>query len=63
MLDVRNGSIMRTYYGHAAQINTMIEVKEHRLLVTAGDDFVCNVYDLSKLPPSAEKKTDKENEE
>jgi hypothetical protein len=46
MLDVRSGNILRTYKGHAASINDFIEVKEHKMLVTAGDDFVCNVYDL-----------------
>ena len=50
MIDTRNGAIMRTYRGHAAPINNFLEVREHNLLVTAGDDFVCNVYDLSKAP-------------
>lgn len=52
MIDARNGTVMRTYRGHAAQINNFLEVTEHNLLVTAGDDFVCNVYDLGKPPPS-----------
>ena len=46
VLDVRNGEILRVYKGHAASINDFIEVKEHKVVVTAGDDFVCNVYDL-----------------
>ena len=50
MIDARNGTIMRTYRGHAAQVNDFVEVKEHNLLVTAGDDFVCNIYDLGKAP-------------
>jgi len=52
IIDVRNGDVQRTYRGHAAPINDFLEVKEHKLLVTAGDDFVCNVYDLTKEPKS-----------
>lgn len=55
IIDVRNGMKLRTYKGHAAPINDFVEVLEHRLLVTAGDDFVCNVYDLSKEPESMKK--------
>ena len=54
IVDVRNGEIQATYRGHAAPINDFLEVKEHKLLVTAGDDFVCNVYDLTKKPTSQE---------
>jgi WD40 repeat protein len=50
VIDIRNGNILRTYKGHQAPINDFIEVKEHKILVTAGDDFVCNVYDLTKEP-------------
>ena len=59
MIDTRNGVIMRTYRGHAAPINSFLEVKEHNLLVTAGDDFVCNVYDLSKAPTSVPEEREK----
>lgn len=52
IVDVRNGTICRTYKGHAAPINDFVEVPEHKLLVTVGDDFVCNVYDLSEEPKS-----------
>jgi len=52
IIDVRSGNTLRTYKGHLAPINDFLEVKDHRLLVTAGDDFVCNVYDLSKEPKS-----------
>ena len=47
IIDTRGGQILRTYKGHAAAINDMIEIPQHRVLVTAGDDFICNVYDLS----------------
>lgn len=33
-----------------APINDFIEVIQHKILVTAGDDFSCNVYDLTKEP-------------
>lgn len=63
MIDVRSGALLRTYRGHAASINDFIEVKQHNLVITAGDDFVCNVFDLSKEPESASrKKVIKENE-
>lgn len=50
VIDIRNGNLIRVYKGHQAPINDFIEVKEHKLLVSAGDDFVCNVYDLTKEP-------------
>ena len=65
IVDVRSGTICRTYKGHAAPINDFIEVPEHKLLVTAGDDFVCNAYDLSEEPKSmkvAREKAAKERE-
>jgi len=48
IIDVRNGDLVRIYKGHAAPINDFIEVIQHKLLITAGDDFNCNVYDLTK---------------
>lgn len=59
IVDVRSGAICRTYKGHAAPVNDFIEVAEHKLLVTAGDDFVCNVYDLSEEPKSMKTARDK----
>ena len=47
---MRSGEILRTYHGHTGSINDFIEVAEHKILVTAGDDFNCNVYDLTKDP-------------
>ena len=46
VIDVRNGNILKIYKGHQASINDFVEVPQHKLLVTAGDDFMCNVYDL-----------------
>ena len=48
IIDVRNGNIVRTYKGHAAPVNDFIEDIYNKTLVTAGDDFVCNVFDLFK---------------
>ena len=56
IIDVRSGNRLRTYKGHAAPINDFIEVVEHKLMVTAGDDFTCNVYDLNKEPESMKPK-------
>ena len=50
VMDVRSGTVLRTYKGHQAPINDFIEVLQHKILVTAGDDFMCNVYDLTKDP-------------
>jgi len=41
----------------------MIEVLEHKLLITSGDDFCCNVYDLTKEPDSMKPKTMQKEEE
>lgn len=53
---------MRTYRGHAAPINDFIEVVQHKVIVTAGDDFVCNVYDLTKEPKKIENKLEMNKE-
>lgn len=58
MLDVRNGNLLRTYEGHAAPINDFVEVIQHKIIVTAGDDFNCNVYDLTKEPERAAESAD-----
>ena len=63
VIDVRNCNRMRTYKGHAAPINDFIEVVQHKMMVTAGDDFCCNVYDLSKEPDSMKPKVKKTEEE
>ena len=46
IIDVRSGNILKTYKGHAAPINDFVEVPHHKVVVTAGDDFVCNIYNL-----------------
>ena len=38
MIDVRDGSNIKTFKGHAAAINDFIEVKYLELVVTAGED-------------------------
>lgn len=48
IIDVRGGAIVRIYRGHAAPINDFFEDTANKRLVTAGDDFVCNIYDLLK---------------
>jgi len=62
IFDVRSGNKIRTYRGHAAPINDFIEVVQHKVIVTAGDDFVCNVYDLTKEPKKIEKKLEMNKE-
>jgi len=60
IIDVKGGNLVRTYKGHAAPINDMIEVPEHKLVITAGDDFNCNVYDLTKEPEKSKPKKEEE---
>jgi len=56
IIDVRNGALVRTYKGHAAPINDFLEDVHNKWAITAGDDFVCNVYDLMKEPESMKAK-------
>ena len=58
VIDVRSGALLRTYKGHAAPINGFLEVPEHKVAVTVGDDFLCNIYDLTKPPKSSLPKED-----
>jgi hypothetical protein len=53
---------MRIYKGHSATINDFIEDKTYARLVSAGDDFVCNVYDLTKEPESMKSKKKQEEQ-
>ena len=62
VIDVRSGEMLRTYKGHAAPINDFLEVPEHKVLVTAGDDFNCNIYDLTKAPKSSLPKPEAEQQ-
>jgi WD40 repeat protein len=50
IIDSRNGNLVRRYKGHAAPINDFFEDIHNKWVITAGDDFVCNVYDLLKQP-------------
>jgi hypothetical protein len=43
---VRDGKLVKTFKGHAAPINDFIEVKPLEIVVTAGDDRQCLVFDL-----------------
>lgn len=45
MLDVRDGTTIRNFKGHAAPINDFIEVRFLELIVTGGDDNQCLVFD------------------
>ena len=49
VMDVRDGSTLKIYKGHAGPINDFIECLKPglHLLVTAGDDSKCNIYDLN----------------
>ena len=49
MIDVRDGTVVKTFKGHAAPINDFMEIKELELLVTAGDDHQCFVFDLKNI--------------
>jgi len=46
MIDVRDGSVIKCFKGHAAPINDFVEVKFLELVVTAGEDNQCLVFDL-----------------
>lgn len=63
IIDARSGNRIRTYKGHAAPINDFLENTHNKWLVTAGDDFVCNVYDLMKEPESAKAVQQEEKKE
>ena len=63
IIDVRNGNILSTYKGHAAPINDLVESVHHSILVTAGDDFTCNVYDLMVNPEKKKYAIEKQKEE
>ena len=52
IVDARSATLLRKYKGHAAPINDFFEDVHNKWAITAGDDFVCNVYDLLKEPES-----------
>lgn len=49
MIDVRDGTTVRTLKGHAAPINDFTEVPPLEIVVTAGDDRQCLVFDVRGL--------------
>jgi len=52
IIDPRNGSIMKTIKGHVAPINDIKEfqtLEGQKLLVTAGDDNQCLIFDPTKV--------------
>ena len=46
LIDGRNGTTIKTYRGHGSSINWFVEVKSRGWIVTAGDDNICNVFQL-----------------
>lgn len=46
VIDVRNGSVVKVFKGHQGAINDFKEIKERNIIVTAGDDRQCLVFDL-----------------
>lgn len=49
MIDVRDGKVVKTFKGHASAINSFTEVVPRQLIVTAGDDRSCLVFDLKQI--------------
>ena len=49
VVDVRDGSTVKTFKGNTGAINDIAEVSALQLVVTAGDDRVCRVFDLRGL--------------
>ena len=56
LIDPRNGAILKTIKGHCASINDIKEVvgcledENQVMLVTAGDDNQCLVFDTTTIP-------------
>jgi len=48
MIDSRDGSVVKTFKGHAASITDFVEVPERQWIVTSGEDRQCLVFDLNK---------------
>ena len=44
VIDVRSGQVVHDFKGHVAPINSFVEIKNTRQIVTAGDDNQCNVF-------------------
>ena len=56
VIDVRDCALIQTFYGHSSPINDFIVVGD--LIVTAGDDCKCNVFDLNTFNGKALKETE-----
>ena len=56
LIDPRNGAVLKTIKGHCASINDIKEVvgcledENQVMLVTAGDDNQCLVFDATSIP-------------
>ncbi len=48
-IDVRNGETVRTFRGNTGPINDFVEVSPMEIVVTAGEDRDCRVFDLRGL--------------
>ncbi len=45
-IDVRDGKVVKTFKGNTGPINDFVEVKPLEILITAGEDRECRVFDL-----------------
>ena len=45
-MDVRNSEIVKQYQGHSDAVMAFAESRAHNVLVSAGDDKQCLVFDL-----------------
>jgi WD40 repeat protein len=45
-IDVRDGKVVRTFRGNTGPINDFVEVKPLEIVVTAGEDRECRVFDM-----------------
>jgi hypothetical protein len=43
---VRDGKVVRTFRGNTGPINDFVEVKPLEIVVTAGEDRECRVFDM-----------------
>jgi hypothetical protein len=43
---VRDGKVVKTFKGNTGPINDFIEVKDQEIVVTAGEDRECRVFDM-----------------
>jgi WD40 repeat protein len=48
-IDVRDGKVVKTYRGNTGPINDFVEVKPLEIVVTAGEDRECRVFDIRGL--------------